>query len=166
MPGNVTFQIKGLKSLEAALRELGDPKRIRSAGRSALRKGAEPIVSTAKALVPLDQGDLKRSIKQAAGKVRRGGDQDILRQVVGIDRNEQPPEEIARASGSGTYRDPGVLGVAAIKEFGAPETGQPAQPFMRPAFDANVGRATVTIRRELGAAIERQAKIIAKKNRG
>ena len=173
MAGTITFAFKGGKELERKLAKLADPKRIRSAARSALRKGADEIIPTAKALVPVDKGDLKRSIKQAAGKkvkVNRGNsrgqidDYDkVVFQIIGIDQNEQPPREFPKKDGRGTYRDPGVAGVGPITEFGRPEQGVPAKPFMRPAFDARKGRAAVAIRTELGKAIERQAKIIAKK---
>ncbi len=166
---SITFKFEGGRELERKLAELADPKRMRSAARSALRKGAEPMVSTARALVPLDRGDLFRSIKQGAGKARRGGDPDRVTQLVGIDRNEQPPKEVARkqesAKGS-TYRDPGVAGVGPIIEFGRPEQGVPPQPFLRPAFDARKEESVKIIGTELGKAIERQAKIIARKKGG
>lgn len=158
MADSTTFSFKGGKELQAALRELGDPKKAKSAARFALRKGAEPIIATAKALVPVDEGNLRESIKQKAGKSRR---EDTVFQIIGIDRNVQPPTEVARADGSGTYRDPGVAGVGPIKEFGDPD--RPAQPFMRPAFDSRHGRAAVTIRTELGKTIERRAKAAARK---
>ena len=158
MANSTTFDFKGGKELEKALRELGDPKKAKSAARFALRKGADQIIPTAKALVPRREGHLRGSIKQKAGKSR---DQDTVRQIIGIDRNVQPPEEIARADGSGTYRDPGVAGTGPMNEFGTPD--MPANPFMRPAFDSRGGRAAVTIRTELGKTIERRAKAAARK---
>lgn len=158
-----TFSFKGGKELERQLAALADPKKIKSAARSALRKGADEIIPTAKALVPIDKGDLRRSIKQGAAKKRRGEDDSVVWQIIGIDRAEQLPAEKLKKDGAGTYRDPGVAGVGPITEFGRPEQGVPAKPFMRPAFDARKGRAAVAIRTELGKAIERQAKIIAKK---
>jgi len=168
-----TFSFKGGKELQASLRELGDPRRIRAAKRAALRKGADQIIPVAKALVREDQGDLRESIKQRAGKnvsTGRGGSRDgiddgdnVVFQIIGIDRSVQPPSEVQRADGSGTYRDPGVAGTAPMNEFGTPD--MPAQPFMRPAFDSRAGRAIAAIRSSLGPAIERQAQLAAKKTK-
>tara|TARA_B100000678_G_scaffold271391_1_gene260033 strand:+ start:69 stop:590 length:522 start_codon:yes stop_codon:yes gene_type:complete len=171
MADSTTFSFKGGKELQAALRELGDERKIVSAKRHALRKGAEPIIATAKALVPVDEANLRESIKQRAGKktrMNRGQSREgiddgdnVVFQIIGIDQNVQPPTDVARKDGSGTYRDPGVAGTGPMNEFGTPD--MPANPFMRPAFDSRVGRASVIIRTELGKTIERRAKAAARK---
>lgn len=159
--GAIRFSVKGGKDLEAKLREFGDPKKMRSAARGALRKAAAPMVADAQAGAPEDEGDLKRSIKQAAGKTRTRRNPDLVKQVVGIDRNEQPPQDVARKEGEGTYRDPGVQGVGPIIEFG--KVGEAPRPFFRPAFDNNREKAVTIITDELGKALDRRAKALAKK---
>ena len=153
-----TFEFKGGKDIEAALRNLADPKVIRRIGLFALRKAAEPMRDKAKQLAPKDVGDLEESGKIAAAKRRRGGDGDEAKVLIGIDQLVQPPVEIARKDGSGKYRDPGVAGVSVIKEFGAPESGQPAEPFMRPAFDAEKGPTPGRVAQEIWPPIQRAAK--------
>ncbi|MGB7407154.1 MAG: HK97-gp10 family putative phage morphogenesis protein [Pontixanthobacter sp.] len=155
MPGDVTVTIEGGKALEKALADLGDPVYMKRAARKALRTAAKPIVETAKSLVPVDEGDLRESIKQGAARKGRSIDSDYqVKQIVAIDRNVQPPREIEGRSKK--YRDPGVAGVAGIKEFGGPD--QPAQPFMLPAWDAEKGASTKRIMDTLGPAIEDQAR--------
>jgi HK97 gp10 family phage protein len=159
------IEVEGLTDLQTALRELGDPRAIKTALRASLRKAARPMLEAARARVPVDKGDLKRSVKIAAAKGERL-DSLEFGVVIGIDANEQPARYVVRKTKSdggrgGTYRDPGVAGVAPITEFGRP--GQAAEPFMRPAFDTE-GEATIRRFGEVaGAEIERVATRLAKK---
>jgi HK97 gp10 family phage protein len=159
------IEVDGLSDLQAALRELGDPKAIKLALRGALRKAAKPMLEAARGKVPVDKGDLKRSVKMAAAKGERL-DSPTFGIVIGIDSNEQPAKIVTRKTRSnrgrgGTYRDPGVAGVAPITEFGTPR--QAAEPFMRPAFDAE-GEPTIRRFGEVAMSeIERVAARIAKR---
>ena len=153
-----TFKFTGGKDIEAALKALGDPKAIRRAALFGLRKAAEPMRDKAKSLAPRDVGNLEESIKIGSAKRKRGGDGDEAGVIIGIDRSVQPARDVPRADGNGTYRDPGVAGVAPIKEFGAPEINQPAEPFMRPAFDSEKERTPARVADHLWPAIERAAK--------
>lgn len=163
------IEVSGLTDLQAALRELGDPKAVRTALRAALRKAARPMVDAIQAKVPVDQGDLKRSIKMAAAKREKPDAEFGI--VIGIDANEQPAEYIIRRTNSGGsrkgagkggyYRDPNVAGHGPMTEFGTPQKA--AQPFMRPGFDAE-GEATIRRFAEVaGPEIERVAARLAKK---
>jgi len=158
------IEVSGLSDLQASLRELGDPKAVRTALRAALRKAAAPMLAAAKNRVPIDKGDLKRSVKIAAAKGERP-DSPQFGVVIGIDANVQPARNVVRKGGrGGTYRDPGVAGVAPITEFGTAD--QSAQPFMRPAFDTE-GEATIRRFGEVaGPEIERVAARLAKKRGG
>lgn len=157
------MKIEGGLEIQAALRELGDPKSVKNALRKALRDAAKPMLERAREGVPVDKGDLKRSVKMAAAKRERLNSPEFGI-VIGIDANVQPARNIPRKTRSGkstTYRDPGVAGVAPIVEFG--KIGEPAKPFMRGAFDAE---AEATIRRfgtTAGPAIEAAAARLAKK---
>lgn len=158
------IEVEGGLEIAATLRELGDDKAVRSALRNALRAAALPMRDAAKNRVPVDQGDLQRSIKIGPRRRRSGEDPDTLGVLIGIDANEQPAKEVPRKTRSGrstTYRDPGVAGVGPITEFGRP--GEAAKPFMRPAFDAEGEKTIQRFGHTAGPAIEKQAARIARK---
>jgi HK97 gp10 family phage protein len=70
--------IKGLRELERKLKAI--PKATRNEVRSVLVKSAAEMVDLAQAIVPVDQGELKGTIRQHPGKnelavvVRAGGE--------------------------------------------------------------------------------------------
>lgn len=159
------IEVSGLTDLQSALHELGEPRAIRVALRAALRKAARPMLDKIIDAVPVDQGDYRRAVKMAAAKGERL-DSPEFGIVIGVDANEQPARIITRKTRSnggrgGTYRDPGVAGVAVMNEFGTPTSK--AQPAFRPGFDQE---AEPTIRRfgeVAGPEIERVAARIAKR---
>lgn len=161
----MSIKVTGLANVQSALRELGDPRAIRVTLRAALREAARPMLDSIKGRVPVDQGDLQRSIKMAAAKGEKP-DSPQFGIVIGIDINEQPSRIIVRKTRSdngrgGTYRDPGVAGTGPITEFGRP--GQPATPMFRRGFDAE-GQGTIDrFAAAAGRAIERTAARIAKR---
>lgn len=159
------LEVTGAADLQAALRELGDPRAVRVTLRAALREAARPMLESIKGRVPVDQGDLQRSIKMAAAKGEKP-DSPQFGIVIGIDQNEQPARIIVRKTRSdngrgGTYRDPGVAGTGPITEFGRP--GQPATPMFRPGFDAEGEPTIARFADAAGRAIERTAARIARK---
>lgn len=165
----ITVKIQNAREIEQALAELGDSKAMRRAVRAALRDAGTPMMELARSLVPIDKGDLKRSIKMRAAKRLKGQDEDTFGIAIGIDTNEEPARQVVRKTKSnggkgGTYRDPGVAGAGPIVEFGRP--GVPAKPFMRPAFDTE-GENTIRRFGEVaGKAIEAEAARLAKKRGG
>jgi hypothetical protein len=60
MPGKVTIAVEGAKQIEAALKALG-PIAAGRVARSALTRGATPVVQQARALVPVATGLLRAS---------------------------------------------------------------------------------------------------------
>jgi hypothetical protein len=162
------IEVSGLADLQASLRALGEPRAIRSALRGALRAAALPMRDAIKNGVSIDKGDYRRSIKIAAAKGERL-DSPEFGIVIGVDINEQPATIVTRKTKSdngrgGTYRDPGVAGVAVIDEFGRP--GQSANPAFRRGFDAE-GEATIRrFAQVAGIHIERLAARLAKKRGG
>jgi hypothetical protein len=164
----VSIKVEGLAQVQASLRELGEPRVIRPLLRRLLRLAAGPMLAAAIARVRVDKGNLKRSLKMAAAKGEKL-DSPSFGIVIGIDSNEDPPTTVVRKTKSnggkgGTYRDPGVAGVAVIEEFGRP--GEAANPFMRPAYDTE---GEPTIRRFGGLAgpeIEKTAARLARKRGG
>lgn len=159
------IEVDGLSDLQAALRELGDPRAVKTALRASLRKAGKPMVEKIRSKVREDKGDLKRSVKMAAAKGEKP-DSPEFAIVIGIDVNEGPARIVTRKTRSnrgkgGTYRDPGVAGVAVIEEFGRP--GEAANPAFRPAFDEE-GEATIRrFGESAGPEIERVAARLARK---
>lgn len=162
----IRIKVENAAAIQQALAELGDQKAMRAAVKDALRQAAEPMAALARALVPVDKGDLKRSIKIGPRKRAKGEDPDTFGVKIGIDANEQPAVLVTRKTRSaggkgGTYRDPGVAGVGPITEFGRP--GEAAKPFMRPAFDAEGEKTIQRFGQTAGPAIEKQAARLARK---
>lgn len=85
---------------------------------------------------------------------------------VGIDQSVDPPKDVQRKSGKGSYRDPGVAGVAVIMELGAPGANIAPHPFMGPAWEsekeATAQRITDAVLAEATKAAERAARKRAK----
>jgi HK97 gp10 family phage protein len=162
----MSIRVEGLQALERQLRALGNQPAIKRAGRAALREGGKPMMETARSLAPDDPATgsnlyLRASIKMATGRGDKGDDGDQVYVVIGIDRSIDPPVMRPRANGSGSYRDPGVAGVAGIIEFG--RSGVPARPFMRPAFDQHALAVPGIVAAALGPAIEKEAAKLAKR---
>lgn len=157
-------EFKGGTELEAALRDLGKKVTARNVGKRALLTAAEPIRDTAKQLAPDDPVTgvgkyLPESIKVAPGRRNRG---DRIWTLVGIDASVDPATDKPRRGG-GSYRDPGVGGVAVIQEFGAPAAHVPAHPYMRPAWEANKAATPDRIATELRIEIDKAAQRAARK---
>ncbi|HEY8604723.1 HK97-gp10 family putative phage morphogenesis protein [Tsuneonella suprasediminis] len=158
-------KFEGSGELEAALRNLGNRVTAKNVAKRALTKAAEPIRDRARSLAPDDPATgmgkfLRDSIKTAPGRRSRG---DRVWALVGIDSEVDPVRYVDRKSGRGDYRDPGVAGVAVIMEFGAPANNIPAQPFMRPAWEAEKLSAPERIATELRDEIDKSAARAARK---
>jgi HK97 gp10 family phage protein len=130
-------QILGAAALDKVLKQL--PRKIEeSVVLKALREGAKPIVKDAKKRVPVRSGKLKRAITVRKGSRKRtskGGGQ----LVIGF----KPP----------------VSRRAHLTEFGT--STQPAQPFMRPAIEAQGPSAIEAIGKRLAGDIEKAAEALA-----
>lgn len=138
----VTYVMSGLKELENTLRQI--PKAMgRRAGLNALRSGGEPIAKAARAMVPVDEGDLRESIDVTTRLSRsQTGDKGAL-----------APVEM--------YVGPGPHPQGVLQEFGTYK--EPAQPFLRPAWDAERIHTLDIIGTSLGIEIDKAAKRHAKK---
>jgi HK97 gp10 family phage protein len=169
----VSVKVEGLRELEASLKQL--PKATaRNVLKRVLVKAGQPIAEQAARLAPDDPRtgapDLHTSIavsakvrndvgKAAFAKVlREGGSRDDAVSALRGARRE--------AKGAGSFATmfigPTVDSFyGKFQEFGTVK--QAAQPFMRPAWDANKEGALATIRGELGAEIDKAAKRVAKR---
>ena len=106
-----SFKFAGAKELEKALQDLGKAT-AKNTTRRALKKSAQIVADEAQILVPVDQGELMDSIK-VSPKAKR---------------NRTAKGEVEMFVGPTVYYGHFV-------EFGTVK--QSAQPFMRPAWEAN-----------------------------
>lgn len=147
------IKVEGLAQLEQALFQLGSTSTARRVGQRALLVAAEPMVDAIRALAPKDKGMLAESVKAQASTKNRSA--DTAEVVIGIDGSVQPPTVLTRKRGKGQYRDPGVMGVAVLQEFG--DSKMAANPFLRPGFDATAEAVILRAGQTLGPEIEKAA---------
>jgi HK97 gp10 family phage protein len=138
----VSVKIEGLAEVAEGLEEL--PKATATnVLKRALLKAANPIAQTAKRLAPRLSGQLQQSIEPGTKLSRR---QKSL-------YHKESKVEI--------FVGPAALAQAITQEFGTVFHG--AQPFMRPAWDANKREAFNLIKEELANEIEKARARIARK---
>lgn len=142
------FKLEGLDAAMAKLRALGDPKRIKSAVRSASTKAMRQVRDSARANARgLDDPETasviwKKIVTQYRSRQSKG---DKVTVSVGVQGGAKP---VKGDKDTGHWR---------LVEFGTEK--MPAQPFMRPALESNVGKVAATFTESLEPAID---KIIAK----
>lgn len=140
-------RVEGLRELDRALGEL--PKATgKNVLRRVLREVAQPIADMAEGLAPRDTGQLQRSIGVGTKLTRR---QSKLHKKMFKD-DKASVEMFVGAGG---------VPQAHLREFGGDR--HPPQAFMRPAWDANQGKALETIKSSLWTEIEKAARRLAKK---
>lgn len=113
------IKMTGFDELEKVLKALPGELAKRDLNTS-LRKGANHMRDAAQAKVPIDEGDLKDSLKVQKQKA---------------DNSEEVKLTLSPSKPKGFH--------AHFVEFGTVKN--PAQPFMRPAFDETKGEATKII---------------------
>lgn len=135
------FKFEGGKDLEAALMNLATKVTARNSGTRALTKAADPIKVNAKLRAPKNEGDLQEAIKvgKAVAPYQNDGNRgDYIAVFVGIDASV----------------DKRLVIYAGEQENGNPARNLEAQPYMRPAWDSEKGKAVDRIAPELWADIE------------
>ncbi len=156
-----TFEVQGLKELEASLTELGKAT-ARNVMQRALIKSAQPIADRAEAMAPRDRGKLAASISISAKSTSRAGRKAFAEAMKsGLSRGDA--SAAARAANKGAKgRDTfsqvfvgptgeGFYGF--FNEFGTED--MKAQPFMRPAFDAGAPESLASLKSDLASEIEK-----------
>lgn len=129
------------KRLEARLKAI--PKEVVEALRPALIKGAEEYAAAMRALVPVDEGDLKASITVTAPG------ESTPAYAEGGGRRTAGPNQALVTVGNEDVRH------GHLQEFGTVK--QEAQPFMRPGARLAKPRAQRRINRAVGQAIKKAA---------
>lgn len=138
-----TVKITGLKELKKELKKLGE-KKAKNIIVSALRAGASTIAKVAKANVPQDTGDLKKSI----GVSKRKTSKTFVKFSVGPRVNFLTKNKgKVSSSNQGNY----ALNV----EYGTQH--QAAQPFMRNTFDQLGKNVTDAITKKIAMRITKEA---------
>lgn len=139
-----TVKVEGLRELEKALGELP-----RATGKAVLRrvgrKRLQPIADHARQLAPVDEHDLQRSIAVSTRlsprqrrEARRGDKDDVT-----------------------IHAGAGPLPQAHLQEFGTYK--EPAQPFMRPAWDSGKDELLDGLKDDIWKEIEKTAARLARK---
>lgn len=160
--GSSSIKIEGLNELRMALQQL--PERIqRKALANSVAKGARIIGNDAKRRVPVlkefdprrTPGLLKRLIRVTRG-VRRNTEAAAFVSVRRMTK-KQVTEFKAKTGHKGADNpfDPFYW---TFVEFGTSKMA--ARPFLRPAFDHNKEAAARAIGAELGAAIQKEARLL------
>lgn len=166
----VVVSVSGFRELDRALAEL--PKATgRNVLRRTLTKAAQPIAEKAREMVPVDQGDLKQSISVSARIKNKVGNAEFsaaMRAGLGKAAAVSAMRDARRGAGGSfaeVYVGPAVPQgfYGHLVEFGTRNTS--AQPFMRPAWDAEQGPALDIIKAELGNEIILAARRVARSKR-
>jgi HK97 gp10 family phage protein len=147
----VRVRVDGLRELDAALADL--PK---ATGKAVLRrtllKAGKPIADAARGMAPDDPltggNDLRSSIGVGTKLTKRQA--KLHRKMF---KNDKASAE--------AFAGAGKVAHAHLQEFGTVNHGP--QPFMRPAWDANAGRALDIIKTDMWTEIEKAAQRLAKR---
>lgn len=139
----MTAKFIRVHQLNAKLARL--PSVVKGAIRAALAESAEEIANLARSLVPVDSGDLKKSIGWTYGKAPRG---TITLATLAYSKSGDLTVTIYAGNDEAFY--------ARWVEFGT-KTGNPAQPFFFPSYRALRRRA----RSKVSRAINKAAKQVA-----
>lgn len=167
MSGRVVVSTSGFKALEAALAEL--PKATaRNVLKRTMIKAAEPIRSRAEELAPRDTGNLKKSIIASTRLKNKVGNAAYSAAIwAGLGKGAalqamRAARRANKASFAELYIGPVVPDAfyAHFLEFGTQKA--PAQPFLRPAWDARKDDALSIMRSELGNEIIAAARRIGR----
>lgn len=141
---SMKFKIDGLSELQTALRELPDAT-AKNVIRRVLKKAGQPIADRARELAPVDEGDLRDSIKvgtRLSGNQRRK-------------HRKAQKDDVEMFVGAGPHPQ------AHLQEFGTSKF--PPQPFMRPAWDQHKRAALNGIKEDLWTEIRKAAARLARK---
>ncbi len=130
----IGMKLEGLAGLEEMLVELEQFTGRTASGKNAVQRGMRRALASveerAKQLVPADQGTLRDSITTKKARARRERGSARFARQTGVEMLTGP-----------TGREEG--GVGAFQEFGTVKMA--AQPFMRPAADAEADRVIAVV---------------------
>lgn len=141
----MTVKVEWLIGSDKALAELGKKSTEKNVLVRTLKKAAKPIDDQASALAPVDTGKLQISIITGTRLTRR----------------QRPSAYKAGKLGVAEVHVGTAMSRGLFQEFGTFDNR--AQPFMRPAWDANKEKAETIIGKELWVEIKKAADRAARK---
>ncbi len=157
--------LRGLDGLLAALQALPPAVASKNGGpaRVALAKGAKVILEDARARAPKASGDMAKSLIMYRDRnPKKAGANE--RYVIGVPRIKKKYANTKRNVRKGRqgkeYQIDGDTYYWRFIEFGTER--QPAQPFIRPAFESQKENALAVITDTLAKGIEAAAKKVAR----
>lgn len=136
-------KMTGAADVAAALRKLGST--LQPAVNAAARKSMAPVLKAAKANVPIDDGDLRRSLVVRKQKSPKG----TTRFAVG------PSNKFTGKDGDRPVK------YAHVVEFGSADGTKPARRPLTRAYESTKDEAQKVFGKEIGPAVERQAAKVA-----
>jgi len=149
--------IVGLESLERKLRQL--PKAMSDEIRSAMESVADDIVRMMKSLVPVDSGDLQKSIGWTWGDAPRGA--LTISKVVGGSRSKALTITIYAGDEKAYHARWVEFGTAPHanrgKFAGTQNPGTPAQPFFFVSYRANKKPGKAKVRKAINTSAKKVA---------
>lgn len=140
--------LQGFKELAEKLKQLG-PKVAKNGLRRATSAGAAIVRNDARKRAPVDTGEMKRDIMMKRTKDAKGGPTVGSNYVVYVRSGKK-----SRAAGKKRNVDRDSYYWKFV-EFGTAKA--PAQPFLRPAFEANKAAAVTAIGDSLNTTIQAAA---------
>lgn len=161
---DVTFKINGLDELEAKLKKLADPKRIRNAARRSLRRGANVVASAAKRNAgsiddPKTRNSIQKNIAVRGGGARRERRVGGAMMRVGIRGGARNMSKYGEFNGKGNANPGGDTFYWRFLEFGTSQIA--ARPFMRNAMAQSADQAVSAIATAANVELDKE---IAKLN--
>lgn len=164
--GHITIDKGGLRDVMRALDQL--PKELqKSAEKAVLRAGGKPILKAAKSKVPVDTGNLKKSLGISVHANRSGWISARVGPRKGFkSKNKTGRSRVRATKGKRSTWQEGKLADAQEISWYV-ETGTPtaaAQPFIRPAIDSAAGEVLSAMAGGLDKHLTRVAARLAKKS--
>lgn len=177
----VKYEFTGFKELQEVFQELANdfgPKDQNKILRSGVRQAMNPVLATAKTLVPVDTGALSASlqleVRKPTQKDRRSKYITATDTIIGA-VTTAPGKKLEKRSFKNAKTGKKQIGIASdgraqFMEYGfdhyAREVGTaavPAQPFMRPALETNSQNVVDSLATHLRTAITKYKAKQAKK---
>jgi HK97 gp10 family phage protein len=170
MSDSITIEVKGLKELGEAFRQMPARLRGKQLG-SIVKAGAEVVVrqarENARAIFKEPTGATEKSI---VGYARRGNTPDDITYLVGVTMKKQYPRRRkkaasgvmgrhGRSTGGNSWSSSGPYWWR-FREFGTKK--EAAMPYLRPGFETQAAAVLVLIKQGLGQAVLLNARLVPK----
>jgi HK97 gp10 family phage protein len=161
----LSVKVTGFAALNGQLQELA-AKTAAKALTSAARKAFKPVVDAARARVASDTSALRDAIKLTTKRTTGDAVAIVGLKIVGPSRKQRKLNKVLRRAIKrgllSSNENPGLNPRARwhFEEFGTSKTR--ARPYIRPAFDANVGNVINSLKKEISEAIHRAVRSAAR----